>query len=203
MDRRFIIVHPSYIIRQGLISLMRQERTIDIIEVAGCDDLSNYSSMQKKNILFVVDSALDESEIEASVLSFRTSNLVKVMYLSGSVCKTDRPEKGNGYLYLDSSKEQLCEKLFEQPWSLTKITEKETISQPMLTDREKDVLTHVAMGKSNKEMADELSISIHTVISHRKNITEKLGIKSISGLTVYAILNKLIDTHNIDLESLI
>ncbi|NJO92945.1 MAG: hypothetical protein HC831_31265, partial [Chloroflexia bacterium] len=49
----------------------------------------------------------------------------------------------------------------------------------------------------------KLFISIHTVISHRKNITEKLGIKSISGLTVYAVLNKLIDTESINPEQLI
>ena len=61
----------------------------------------------------------------------------------------------------------------------------------------------VALGNSNKEIAEKLFISIHTVISHRKNITEKLGIKSISGLTVYAILNKLIDTNSIDPEQLI
>lgn len=72
-----------------------------------------------------------------------------------------------------------------------------------LTTREKDVLKLVALGHSNKEIADQLFISIHTVISHRKNITEKLGIKSISGLTVYAILNKLIDTDTINPEDLI
>ena len=59
------------------------------------------------------------------------------------------------------------------------------------------------MGYANKEIAEKLFISIHTVISHRKNITDKLGIKSISGLTVYAILNKLIDTENIDPATLI
>jgi len=72
-----------------------------------------------------------------------------------------------------------------------------------LTTREKDVLKLVALGHSSKEIADQLFISIHTVISHRKNLTEKLGIKSISGLTVYAILNKLIDTDSINPEDLI
>jgi DNA-binding CsgD family transcriptional regulator len=72
-----------------------------------------------------------------------------------------------------------------------------------LTLREKEVLTLVAMGFSNKEIADNLFISIHTVITHRKNITAKLGIKSISGLTVYAIINRLIDPDRIDPEKLI
>ena len=72
-----------------------------------------------------------------------------------------------------------------------------------LTLREKEVLREVAMGYSNKEIADSLFISIHTVITHRKNITGKLGIRSISGLTVYAILNHLIDPGVIDPEKLI
>ena len=61
-----------------------------------------------------------------------------------------------------------------------------------LSKREIDVLVAVAKGMMNKEIADQMNISIHTVISHRKNITRKTGIKSISGLTVYALLNNLI-----------
>ena len=49
----------------------------------------------------------------------------------------------------------------------------------------------------NKEIADQMNISIHTVISHRKNITRKTGIKSVSGLTVYALLNNLIDEKDL------
>lgn len=60
-----------------------------------------------------------------------------------------------------------------------------------LSPREKDVLKCVVNGLSNKQIADKLNISIHTVITHRKNITSKLEIKSVSGLTIYAILNNL------------
>jgi DNA-binding NarL/FixJ family response regulator len=66
-----------------------------------------------------------------------------------------------------------------------------------LSEREKEIVELVALGKTNKEISDELFISPHTVITHRKNITAKLGIKTIAGLTVYAILNGIIDTDNV------
>lgn len=62
---------------------------------------------------------------------------------------------------------------------------------------EKNILKHIALGLTNKEIADKLFISIHTVVTHRKNITQKLGIKSVSGLTVYAILNNLIEMDEV------
>lgn len=66
-----------------------------------------------------------------------------------------------------------------------------------LSVREKEILVCVAQGMLNKEIADKFSLSIYTVITHRKNITRKTGIKTVAGLTVYAILNNLIDINSI------
>lgn len=60
-----------------------------------------------------------------------------------------------------------------------------------LSNREMDVLVLVAKGLSTKEIADKLNISVHTVNSHRKNITHKTGIKSVAGLAVYAMIHNL------------
>ena len=54
-------------------------------------------------------------------------------------------------------------------------------------------------GKINKEIADELNISIHTVVRHRKNITTKTGIRSQSGLTIYAISKKIVEIEDIEI----
>jgi regulator of cell morphogenesis and NO signaling len=67
-----------------------------------------------------------------------------------------------------------------------------------LSDRERDVLVQVVRGLSNKEIADVLCISTHTVISHRKNIARKLNIHSTAGLTIYAIVNKLVDINTLE-----
>lgn len=61
-----------------------------------------------------------------------------------------------------------------------------------LSQREQEVLKLIAQGKINKEIADILCISINTVITHRKNISTKLGIKSAQGLSLYALMNGLI-----------
>lgn len=73
----------------------------------------------------------------------------------------------------------------------------ENSDESLLTEREIEVLRKVAQGNANKEIADKLFISINTVITHRKNITEKLGIKTIAGLTVYAIMNGIINPEEV------
>ncbi len=72
-----------------------------------------------------------------------------------------------------------------------------TTDKSILSDREIEVLKEVASGLSNKQIAEKLFISINTVISHRKKITDKLDIKSISGLTVYALMNDLINPEEV------
>lgn len=66
-----------------------------------------------------------------------------------------------------------------------------------LSEREKHILKMVAFGNTNQEIADKLFLSIHTITTHRKNITRKLGIKTVSGLTVYALMNKIVDINQI------
>lgn len=66
-----------------------------------------------------------------------------------------------------------------------------------LSAREIQVLRLVVSGAINKEIADRLHISLNTVLTHRKNITAKLGIKTISGLTLYALMHGYISTDTI------
>ena len=68
-----------------------------------------------------------------------------------------------------------------------------------LSDREKDVIISLVQGMSNKEIADHLCISVNTVITHRRNIARKLQIHSPAGLTIYAIVNNLVDISAVKL----
>ena len=71
--------------------------------------------------------------------------------------------------------------------------------QDSISEREKDIIRCVASGKSNKEIAEELFISPHTVATHRRNINAKLGIHSSAGLTIYAIIHNIIDAKEVKL----
>ncbi len=73
--------------------------------------------------------------------------------------------------------------------------EKESLSQ-----REKEIISLVVKGMTNQEIADKLFLSIHTVITHRRNIARKLEIHSATGLTIYAIVNKIVDIDEISLN---
>lgn len=71
------------------------------------------------------------------------------------------------------------------------------LNDRVLSDRETEVLSLVAQGRLNKQIADQLHISLSTVVSHRKNIQEKLGMKSVSALTIYAVMHGYVDVNRI------
>ena len=75
--------------------------------------------------------------------------------------------------------------------------EEELDNQETLSQREKEIVVCVVKGMTNKEIAENLFLSIHTVITHRRNISKKLQIHSAAGLTIYAIVNKLVTLNDV------
>ena len=71
------------------------------------------------------------------------------------------------------------------------------LQQKILTDREIEVMSLIVKGYINKEIANKLNIALATVITHRKNIMDKLGFKSVSALTIYAVMHGYVDINNI------
>ncbi len=82
---------------------------------------------------------------------------------------------------------------------ISKMINQNPSGQETLSDREKDVIVSLVQGMTNKEIADHLCISINTVITHRRNIARKLQIHSPAGLTIYAIVNNLVDISSVKL----
>ena len=79
------------------------------------------------------------------------------------------------------------------------VEEKTETGNDILSEREKDIIAHVAKGLSNKEIAEALFISVNTVMTHRRNISRKLQIRSAAGLTIYAIVNGLVSLDDVEL----
>ena len=73
----------------------------------------------------------------------------------------------------------------------------EVLSRKILTDREIEVMTLIVQGYINKEIAEKLNIGLATVITHRKNIMDKLGFRSVSALTIYAVMHGYVDINKI------
>ncbi|MDR2389605.1 MAG: LuxR C-terminal-related transcriptional regulator [Tannerellaceae bacterium] len=112
------------------------------------------------------------------------------------VITSDRAEAsstGCNYLHTGASGEIIIEQL-QQFFSIEENNANLIERNKDLSSREIDVLKLVAQGSINKDIADKLNISLNTVLTHRKNITAKLGIKTVSGLTFYAIMNGLISS---------
>lgn len=73
----------------------------------------------------------------------------------------------------------------------------QVLQQKILTDREIEVMALIVQGYINKEIAHKLNIALATVITHRKNIMDKLGLKSVSALTIYAVMHGYVDINKI------
>lgn len=101
-------------------------------------------------------------------------------------------ERCEGHLSAEESDKEVIDLIT----SLLTADEREEVPGE-LTPRERDIIIGVVKGMTNKEIADELFISPNTVTTHRRNIVKKLDIHSASGLTVYAIMNKLVSLQDI------
>jgi DNA-binding NarL/FixJ family response regulator len=190
----FIVVEKSYLIRKGIVSIInRIERASVIKELETVDRIN--TEIQEYNPDFLV--------LNPNLIPHKREHL-------NFEIKLDLDEKGIALLTVPPYRKGMLEKfrqIIDIHESRETILEKiknlvdsdspndEPANSSDLSDREKTILAEVARGLTNKEIADKLFLSTHTVITHRKNITNKLGIKTISGLTIYAVLNKLVDLN--------
>ena len=201
MSKKIFVIHSADIIRVGISSLIPGLTDSEITAIKSVNELSSYLYLQADEIILFVDANEDKNKVSDYLAGLSPNIKSSIVAITEPGKTVSENEFYAASINVYSSLKQLTD-------VLAKLKEKNEQGyssdvDTSLTDRECDVLKQIALGKANKDIADILNISVHTVISHRKNITEKLGIKSISGLTVYAIINKLIDTNSIDLESLI
>jgi DNA-binding CsgD family transcriptional regulator len=198
MPKRIIVAVKSDIARKGLVAIARQAVGFSVLDRKGVDELQACDITPKTVLVFDFNSL---KEISEHFLKVENVNIEPVAFFSERSSNSVSTWAGNSIDINDSDDSilQLLNNFFPEKQE----KKSDLLHNGELSVRERDVLKLVAMGLPNKEIADRLFISIHTVITHRKNITEKLGIKSISGLTVYAIINGIIDSDSINVNELI
>ena len=193
---RVAIIEPSAIIAEGFAALAGRSGEFEVVYSGG--DLrtlvERFAVVEPD--LVVVGSHLVGGLNQPLRSLYPDLQGVALALLSTTVCDEEIMRQFDGVVNIYDGQVQIIRKLqaaVEQgetnPYS----------DSHDLSERERDVLILVAKGLANKEIAEQLNISIHTVMSHRKNITHKTGIKSVAGLTVYALLNNLLDQNDVNL----
>ena len=185
---KIIIIEPSELITQGLKSIISMNASYECVA-----DFQSIGKALEKMHLHKADIIL----INPQLTIYQKKNLLKEFgddIKIGAILYTyidkDYLSKYKEIIEIYDSQANIISKLnnlIKSDIVNTDATETEDLSA-----REKEILIAVSKGLTNKEIAAEYNISIHTVISHRKNISKKTGIKSASGFGVYALLNNLI-----------
>ncbi|MDO5523936.1 MAG: response regulator transcription factor [Bacteroidia bacterium] len=192
-----IMVH-SPIIYEGLHAVISQsEMDCIICKPNSLDDLENVLHSQKVDILITNPLLLVNREKEVKRIRKNYPDFSIVGVNLGIVDNHSLSLLDSSFTIFDTA-EQVLSKLQKAG---NNSEPKVTANDDNLTERELDVLTKLVHGFSNKEIADSLNISIHTVVTHRKNITAKTGIRSQSGLTIYAITKRIISIEDVDLQN--
>ena len=196
--QKIVIVDSSMIIRDGLNSILKRLPgfQLSVVEIPDTDTLLESIIIHKPDILIANPQLL----IQHSLQNFRekcdNSDLKVVALLSNlypSELLQNFDEKISIYDDIDTIKNKLKKLFSTENEESTETTEE----QQSLSAREKEIVVCVVKGMTNREIADTLFLSAHTVITHRRNIARKLQIHSTSGLTIYAIMNKLVDLKDI------
>ena len=193
---RVAIVEPSPIIAEGLASMLSSCDDMEVVSVSrSLRSWVEYGAMRKADVV-VIGSQLLCALTQPLRVAVEELQGVTVVMLSTTVCDEEVLRWVDGVVNIYDDGQALARKLRA---ALDKDATNQYSDSHDLSERERDVLILVAKGMANKEIADRLNISIHTVMSHRKNITHKTGIKSVAGLTVYALLNNLLDQSDVEM----
>ncbi|HRP02110.1 MAG TPA: LuxR C-terminal-related transcriptional regulator [Candidatus Kapabacteria bacterium] len=189
-----IIFSNSFIISKALFDIVPEffSRTEYIDKCDDFDILINKIEKQIYTIIFIDEFYFNKYKFFIDNIKGKTL-IVPIFYNSDSAC--------NMFKFAIN----ILENKYQIHKSFAKLVEyvKTKIQEPTLdkelSNREKIILQMIAQGLTSKQIGDKLGISYQTVSSHRKNISAKLEIKTVSGLTVYAILNNLISIDEANL----
>ncbi len=195
--KKVIIATESYIVNQGFHLIFNKLRYCQVIDkVINFDGLIELLNQHKADIILISSSLFKvPGNLNKLIHQLGNTHPQLIAYLPNPDEVLENSNLFTEIIRHEDSKEKIIDILNKIVKSLKGNHDENESSE--ISEREKDILKQVALGHTNNEIAERLFISAHTVITHRKKITKKLGIKSVSGLTVYAIINGLVEMEDI------
>ena len=188
MKQRLLIMEPSEVIIEGLKAILEDQIRFKVL-----DPETDVNRLQERLLSSRPDILLINPTLVHDVALMRDERPMALVALVYQYVEHDILKNYDAVVDIRDSRAVIIDVLKQ-----VAPAEADSVKKNYeLTKRETAVLVELAQGKTNKEIADALNLSVHTVISHRKNITHKTGIKSVAGLTVYAMLNNLLDESSL------
>ena len=195
MKRRIhiVIAEPSIIIRSGLIAVLKRltSLSIDVAEISDIHTLVAQLCKFKPDVLIIDPSQLGVFSLQRLRKEVGHPE-IKIIALQNTMVDSMTLKHYDEVVSIYDSLETIKDKL-----ERIIVTEETTNPKQELSVREKEIVVCIVKGMTNKQIADHLILSTHTIMSHRRNIVSKLQIHSPAGLTIYAIVNKLVEIDQI------
>lgn len=189
---KIAILEQSDIVYQGIRYVVRaSELSHEIIRVDSLEELLGIDDCKISIDLLIVNPlVLQNKEKEIAKLKKKNPN-IRLLAMVSSLMESQYTEDFSGSFTIIDTAQQIIS-------TITKLIERKLDDEDSesLSEREVEILIKVIHGKTNKEIAQSLNISIHTVITHRKNITRKTNVKSQSGLAIYAISKNIVSIND-------
>ena len=185
---RIVLIEPSEIVAAGIGAIIDKNPEFTVVQTLNNPGYLNAGS-RDIDIIIINPAVIDYNE-RLDIRSYLGGTEAAIVALTHSNYEENVLRQYDECIGIYDNAARIVQKLRS---ALESNAENPKSDINELSGRERDILTAVAKGMTNKEIADAFNISIYTVISHRRNISQKLGINSIPGLTVYAIMNKLVD----------
>lgn len=192
--RKILILEPSVLIAEGLRHVIDNLAGYDVCGIIRNQEGDIWAKIDDFNADLVIadPSVFDNRDRAGARDMIKGIANAPVMALISAAADAAYASTYDGTIYLSDTSDDIEQKIS----TVMKAAPAEQRGEgEELSSREKEILVCVAKGMLNKEIAGHFNISIYTVITHRKNITRKTGIKTVAGLTVYALLNNLIDMN--------
>ncbi len=192
--KNIILIEKHYLLQAGIGAFIQEIPGLSLLKSWSGDEphLAALIAKHKPDLLIVNPFSLSV-ENAALPRKIHSTQKTKVLALVNNDGNGQHFTDYDGLLFYDEDKLSLEQKIREQTGNFqSKATDHKELSQ-----REITILRFIVEGLTHQEIADKLFLSIHTVNTHRKNINKKLGIKTVSGLSLYAIMNHLVEMEEL------